>query len=44
MGGGGANLICGETGYHTAFPKKEKSRWYHTVHKKRVGEKKRSCS
>ena len=29
-GGGGANLICGETlWYHTAFPNKEKNRWYH---------------
>ena len=28
VGGRGANLICGETGYHTAFPNKEKNRWY----------------
>ena len=28
-GGGEANLICGETGYHTALPIKEKNRWYH---------------
>ena len=28
-GGWGTNLICGKTGYHTAFPIKDKNRWYH---------------
>ena len=46
LGGGGTNLICGKTGYHTAFPIKEKNiDGIIILHKERtVGKKKRSCS